>query len=482
VAGEPVLRAWVEAQESTSEAVSEVEYVSLPMSALSRGERRLEAETYLSGGYGLRARIESSSAFTPLGDLANVWQPGRLKGALVSARNGLPFLTATQVFDIRPVARKWVAPSKTPDLPRRFVERGWILVTCSGSVGDVIATYGPHLKTVISHDLLRVQVLNPSHRGYLYAFLRSRLGRTILRSSKYGSVVKHLEPQHLLDVPIPSVQDSVLRELNEGVDHVYDLRDRAFCLTCEAEGIYSDQFAVVDADIDSEGYIVPARTMFSRRRRLDAAHYNPTADQVELKLRSAGSGRIQPLSDIVRSVVLPNRFKRVRAPVGTPYLDSEDVFKVNPEITKTISAASSRGLGKYLVERGWLLLARSGQTYGLNGSVMLANGWHEDKIVSEHIIRIVPGDIRPGYLAMALGHPVYGRPLILRLAFGSSVPEIAPEDLQSHPVPRLGAAEDEIADRMENASALRMEADRLEDATVACLEEHLEGRLGTDDA
>ena len=41
------------------------------------------------------------------------------------------------------------------------------------------------------------------------------------------------------------------------------------------------------------------------------------------------------------------------------------------------------------------------------------------------------------YLQMAVGHPTLGRPLALRFAFGSSVPEIAAEDLRSFPIARL---------------------------------------------
>ena len=80
---------------------------------------------------------------------------------------------------------------------------------------------------------------------------------------------------------------------------------------------------------------------------------------------------------------------------------------------------------------------------------------------------------------MALGHALLGRPLILRLAFGTEVPEIAPEDLSDVPIVRLGKkAEDEIADRVEQTSTLRMDADDEEDALVAKMDGFLEELLG----
>src|SRR5260370_23853353 len=68
-------------------------------SVLSQGERRLEAEMYLSDGYGLRTAIEARSVgWQPLKELAKVWQPGRLKGIVGPPGSGVPLLAAGPVF------------------------------------------------------------------------------------------------------------------------------------------------------------------------------------------------------------------------------------------------------------------------------------------------------------------------------------------------------------------------------------------------
>lgn len=450
----------------------EVEFASIPISALAQGERRMEAETYLAGGYGLGLQIEASLPHERLGNIAKVWQPGRLKGTQVSQEHGMPFLTATQIFDIRPVPRKWIAPAKTPDLRGRLIERNMILVTCSGNVGDALVSFAPHLNTVVSHDLLRVEPNDPAKIGYLYTYLRSGFGKAIVRSSKYGSVVKHLEPEHLSEVPVPDAPGPLRKILGETIGEVFRLRERAYILTLESEQIFAKHLQTPES-VDVLGYEVPASRMFSGRRRLDGYHYNPAATQVEEILSRMGT--VQSLGSLVDEIVLPNRFARVYVETGISYLDSEDIFKINPEITKHMPERAKTDLAKYMVQANWLLVARSGQIYGLNGSVMLANRRHEGKVISEHIIRVIPASakVRSGYLAMALGHPVFGRPLVLRLTFGSSVPEIAPEDLAEVPVLRMGSVEDEIADRMETASTLRVKADDLEDEAVATLDAEL---------
>jgi hypothetical protein len=365
-----------------------------------------------------------------------------------------------------------VAPSKTRDLQQRFVEPGWLLVTCSGNIGDVIVTYRPHDGIVLSHDVLRMEIRDEQRRGYVYAFLRSKFGRGMLRSAKYGSIIKHLEPEHLQEVPIPGVPVSVQIDLATRVAQAFRLRDDAYQSTLDAEQRYGDLIADFVTAMPPS-FSVSLAAIAGGRRRLDAYRYNPVAQSIEDVVRSLG----EPTTlGSVAQIVLPNRFARIPLAGGMPYVDSEDIFKINPELTKHIRGTRV-AFKAYMVTAGQILVARSGQTYGLNGSVMLANQGHENKIISEDIIRVTPRDIRPGYLALALGHPRLGRPLILRLAFGSSVPHIAPEDLATVPIARLGDAEDALADSIERASALRMEADQLEDEAVEIVECEIERQL-----
>ena len=126
-------------------------------------------------------------------------------------------------------------------------------------------------------------------------------------------------------------------------------------------------------------------------------------------------------------------------------------------------------------------MVRSGQTYGLNGSAMLMTEHHEQFFLSDDLIRIVPDAerIAGGYLLTALTHPTLGRPLLIREAYGSSIPHLDPEDVADFPVVRLDPdAEAAIAERAESAAADRAEADELERRMAAeagaLIESHLD--------
>jgi hypothetical protein len=153
----------------------------------------MEAETYLSSGFGIRAAIESkSNGWTRFVELADVHQPNRLKGILVSPEYGTPFLTATQVFDIRPFPRKFLAIGKMATASDCFVEDGAILVTRSGSVGRPTLAHAPHRGMVISDDLLRVAAKDSRDYGWLYAYLHSAQTRAMATSPKTSECLSGL--------------------------------------------------------------------------------------------------------------------------------------------------------------------------------------------------------------------------------------------------------------------------------------------------
>ena len=459
------------------------QYVTLPLSEIAAGDRRLDAEVYLSDGFTVRRAIQDSLlAVSPLGQLARVWQPSRLKGIRVDQEHGAPFLAATQVFDIWPTPRKWLAPSKIADIADRYVAPGCILVTRSGTVGNVIIAYSAHAKRVISDDLLRVEIEDdPSLRSYLYTFLRTRFGRTMMRGSHYGNVIKHLEVSHLEQIPVP-VLPRLRDEIHNRIGSVFAARDEAYRLDMTARR----QFAVAMSDqperLPEEGYAVRASRLFHGRRRLEAFAHSPGAQLVR-ETYERNSQSVVRLGEIARAF-LPARFKRIYGEQqGTTYLDGGPIFKVNPELQKTLLPATRIDFDDYMVKRGWLLMACSGQIYGINGQAILADRWHEGKVVTHDLMRIVLSadghDIRPGYLQTVLSHPTLGKLLVVSQAYGTSVPHLAPEDIERLPIPRLAAKQEEaIADAAETASELRMRANDEENEAVAKLEGELAYELG----
>lgn len=425
----------------------------------------MEAENYLAGGYGIRLAMEARTAGrSSLGQLARVWQPSRLKGIQVSKDYGTPFLAATQVFDLRPAARKYLSLDRTDNVSDRMVKPGQILVTCSGSVGRATLSHRPHENTLISHDLLRVSPKQEACWGWVYGFLRSPQGRAMMGAAQYGHIIKHLEVGHLESLPVPILRNDLLEAFAVKARQILQFRIDAFEKAKEAEERFEKLFPSLKVSAaPATGFTVRASKLFETRRRLDASCFVPAINSVEDAFRKHAI-RLDSLSDVTSKVFVPGRFKHIYGDGGMPYLDSADILEVSPDITKFVLSLSPEEQVQYHVQPGTLLIPCSGQVYGNIGHAVLATDWHVGKVLTNHILRIVPNKkIRGGYLQCVLGHPTLGRPRIVRFAFGSSVPEVSSMDLAGLPIPRLDErVEQELADQMEASAVARGRADEVE--------------------
>jgi|688.fasta_scaffold68196_2 type I restriction enzyme S subunit len=402
------------------------------------GDRRMEAENYLSGGYGIRLAMEArTSSRGVLGEFARTWQPSRLKGILVSKEHGTPFLAATQVFDLRPVARKFLSLGHTDNIEARMVKRGDILVTRSGTVGRATLAHVAHEHILISDDLLRVTPKRESDWGWIYAFLRSPQGRAMMGASQYGHIIKHLEPSHLERLPIPIIRDNIAGDFHRKAQRILELRIKAFETASQAEQQFTACFPSLVRMSEKLGFEVRASSILNGRRRLDASSFAPISQEIERAFMKHAV-RVETLEEVTERVFVPGRFKHVYGEGGLPYLDSADILEVNPDITKYVLSLSHEEQKRYHVEPGWLVIPCSGQVHGNIGHSVLATEWHTAKVLTNHLMRVVPNESIPsGYLQCILGHPELGRPRLVKFAFGSSVPEIAPADVLSVAVPRL---------------------------------------------
>ena len=287
----------------------------------------------------------------------------------------------------------------------------------------------------------------------------------MMGSAQYGHIIKHLEPEHLDALPLPLPRDNLLEVFQHDGRDVLEKRNKAWALQSKAEDIFASHVGPISDSFSSEiGFSARASEFNVGRRRLEAAYHSPTATAILKRFSDAGLD-VEQLSSVTDGVWWIPRFKRIFGSEGTAYLSADELFSINPPITKRVLIEQAENSSDYFVKAGWIVMACSGQTYGLNGSVSLMTKRHETAFFSHDLVRIVPkvALIRPGYLFTVLGHPKLGRPLVIRNAYGTSIPHLEPADIAMTPIVRLGKRiEGQIADAMEEAIEMRVEADVLE--------------------
>lgn len=455
---------------------------SVRLSTVLGGDVRLEASTYLRDGYGFVRLANQCGNHKRLGDLADIWQPSRLTGYTVPEGKGLPFFTAGQVFEDFPRVRKWLAAPFVPQADSRYVKQDWLLLSCSGVVGNVTAVYPHHVNKVITHDLLRIEPKDQDEYGWLYAYMKTNFFKQIARAAQYGHMIKHIEVAHANEFPVIMPDTATRKAIGDKAAEAVRLRGEAWKLRDEAFELLEKMVGIQEGiDLFSRlerGGEVKLSDVLQNRSRLDADSYVGPIGAVDGFVSSC---EWDYLGELVEDVVEPNRFKRFYGKSGIPFVGISELFDVNATPTKHIYPKLIKGWQKFMLEPGTLIIARSGQKYGILGRVLMLTENHRGMMGSDHLTRIIPDNnkARAGYLLTFLNDPRIGRPSVVRQAFGTSIPELCPADIKKIRIPRLGAdIESTVADLMDRSVRTSAKADRLENEATRLAQEQIDIAIG----
>lgn len=462
----------------------EIDAKPVRVSAILGGDIRLEASTYLREGYGLTRLANLVPGHKTLGELAEIWQPNRLTGYTVPEGKGLPFLTAGQVFEDFPRVRKWLAKPFVPQLESRYVDNSWLLLTCSGVVGDVTAVYPHHLNTVITHDLLRIVPKSPAEYGWLYAYMKTQFFAQVAQAAQYGHMIKHIEVAHASAFPVIMPEEAVRKEIGDKAVAAIQLRTRAWELRDAAFELFEKSVGY-DKSVDtmcsgtSLDEVSVSDIIVGGRQRLDAGFYGGSITKIRELLSTYPSSALGEVTTFASD--LP-RFARIYGEGGVPYVSASELFDVNAKPSKMIYAKLVKNWERYILHNGTIVMACSGQKYGILGRALMLTDNHDGLFGSHDLLRVdVDGTkIRPGYLLTFLNDPALGRPYVVRNAYGTSIPHLDSTDVQAIRIPRLGTeSERAIADLMDESVRLSAEADRIENDAIRLAQEQIDNAIGS---
>lgn len=88
-------------------------------------------------------------------------------------------------------------------LDKLTIYKGYILISDSGTLGRVTYALDQHNGHIATNNLIRVIIDDLALRGYVYQFLKSEIGQSLLLKSAYGTNQEHLEPDVIGEIPVP---------------------------------------------------------------------------------------------------------------------------------------------------------------------------------------------------------------------------------------------------------------------------------------
>lgn len=412
--------------------------------------------------------------------LSTAYHRPRFKRIYVE-KSDFPIYQPAQVNELYPKPSAYISDLTQTDIDALKVKKGQVLLTCSGTIGNCTYVRNTLDNLIFSHDLIRIEP--KEYNGYICAYLKSKIGFTIINTNNYGAVVSHIEPEHLNNIPIPNPPPILKQQIHNLIEGSFRLRDESNGLMDEAQALLKEALQLPDIEKLQEktkqfdkkagvvNYLVPLKNLDNR---LDGSYYEPIVKTIEQhlgkmakKVTSIGDSRIS------QAVILPGRFKRIYVEEGSGivFFGGKQIYELDPSNKKYLSLKhhGERIKNQLTLQENMIMITCSGTI----GKVTIVPKHWEGWTVNQHIIRVVPASNEiAGYLYAWLSSD-YAYPLINRFTYGAVVDEIDDKQVSQITIPLLNdlCVQKQINIKVLDANKKRAKAYELEQEALNILDE-----------
>jgi len=464
---------------------SNLNWINFDSSWLYEGENRFDGSFYCDSDIKTRISFENSSfqkvTLKEFLNLDNNWEdviflPNRSSRVYVEKEYGIPYFSGSDILNSYPKASSYIAKNHKA-VKNTLIKKGWLLVAARGTVGNTVIASKRMNKTCASDNIIRVCTNENHPAGFIYAFFKSKYGVFQFRKNVYGAVVDAISPNHIASIRLPLLKKKDIDFINKSILEAYFLREKANDLIEESGELFF-KLLKLPKNLGNKDYIEGENKFyeieaFGFEKRIDASFYNPKVDEVVKKLKKSGLKVVQ-LKDkeFIKKVFIPGRFKRVyvEKEYGIPFLSGKNITQTEPQELKFISPSKTKKLSTYVINKNWILITCSGTI----GKVSMVPSSWEGWTATQHVLRIVPNKIHPGYLFSFISS-FYGLYQIQKYIHGSVVDEItAPQAEQIYmPIPSVKIQE-EIGQKVEESYSLIDKANNIEKNAISFLNKQIE--------
>ncbi|MDT3403797.1 methylation-associated defense system restriction endonuclease subunit S MAD5 [Mucilaginibacter terrae] len=415
---------------------------------------RLDASYHLSDGPLTKLLLRNSpyELTTLAAESERIFSGNIFKRSYVEGdKYGWPYLTGSDMVKADIDSGKFISKKYTTQSDNLLIHKDWILISCSGTLGNCVFTNNDFEGRIGTHDLIRI-IPNERKllRGYLYAYLSSKYGYGLLTQFSYGGVVKHIEPHHIQDLPIPILPTAKIQEIHDLIIESANSRVKANRYLKDAQSLVVNAIKFKKRRVSCA---VSFKTISkSHQKRFEAQYFTSIGYDIREHIKS---GKFKYLKDISKRIFRPGIFKRHYVKNGIEFLGGSDIVKNIPKSEKKLSIAQTKHLNEMKILENWILVTCGGTI----GHSVLVNKYLAGKTASQHILRVDSDTIKNGYLYAFMSSHL-GLKAIQSFTYGSVIPQIEPHHLGLLPIPLL----DEHI--MDNAHELVMEYKKFISAAI----------------
>lgn len=462
-----------------------VKWCSVSLSEMIERGKRLEASVFDVEARQAWDLITSNKyPITTLGGvngLTTSYTCSRFKRIWVK-KSEYPIFQPSSIVDIKPTPDGYISPKTDVNIDSLRVHAGQILLTCSGTIGKASVVSKTLDNAIFSHDLLRIDCKNPGDVGYIYTYLKSKIGSQILITNKYGAVITHIESEHLDTVPIPDAPTEIKSKINDLIVRSYSLRDESNEMIDLAQALLVKELnlpPISEIKVDTLDERKSVQTfnvkLSEMAGRADASYHVPIVDAI-VDILKKNAAEVTTVGDerISSDVVLPGRFKRVyvEKDYGVKFIGGKEMHQLIPTTEKYLSKkAHKKQLEGSLGIKPYSILTPA---RGSLGDVELPCKHFYSWAISDNMMQILSNKNVCGYLYIFLNSE-YGKALIQRFTYGGVVDAIEPFHIQSVEVPilRNQDVQKQINDLALQANEKRYQAYLLEQEALKVLDDEV---------
>ena len=462
-----------------------IKWTSVDVQEVINSDYRLTASMYSNDGRQARKDLIEKCKWDTVylcgeNGLATAYYGTRFRRIYVD-KQAFPIYQPAQMNELYPKPSAYISHATQTNIDALRVKKGQVLLTCSGTIGNCTYVRNTLNNLIFSHDVIRIEP--KAYNGFIYAFLKSKTGFSIVNTNNYGAVIEHIEPENLNHIPIPNPPPTLKQEIHNLVEKSFRLRDESNELmdaaqillktalqlpSIEAFHERADQFDKMASVLN---YVVSSSEVIDR---LDGSFYVPIVKTIEQHIAKTAR-EVTKIGDnqISKSVTLPGRFKRVYVEEGSGivFFSGKNIRELDPSDKKYLSLSqhAEKIKNELVIKEGMILVTPSGT---LANMVLVPKHW-DGWAMTHDIIRLVPASREiSGYLYAWLSSD-YAYELIHRFAYGAVVRHLEKEHISQVSVPLLSDEniQREINDTVLEANRKRTEAYNLEQEALRVLDE-----------
>jgi len=197
-------------------------------------DQRLDASHYdLELAAALRELTESGFPLIPLSELAELRLPGMFTRIWADdSEYGIEYINATELMSLTGLgvpssSQRFLSKQTDTNIDSLLVHEGWLLLTCSGTIGRVFYVSKRLHLWAATHDIIRIIPKKETYIGFLYAYLSSEVAQKQILSHTHGGQIDHITDDQIGKILVPDFGSAKIKKIHEQAMSALHMREQA---------------------------------------------------------------------------------------------------------------------------------------------------------------------------------------------------------------------------------------------------------------